>query len=72
MLFRSVQMLVGLFFSEQHTTILASITALGISEKYFAESASFTCDLVFPLHAILDCTTNAFYNTVRTGFVVPC
>mgnify|MGYP007005565988 CR=1 FL=1 len=45
-------MLVGLFFSEQHTTILASITALGISEKYFAESASFTCDLVFPLHAI--------------------
>jgi hypothetical protein len=45
-------MLVGLFFSEQHTTILASKTALGISEKYFAESASFTCDLDFPLHAI--------------------
>ena len=65
-------MLVGLFFSEQHTTILASITGLGISEKYFAESASFTCDLVFPLHAIWIAQQILFYNTVRTGFVVPC
>ena len=40
-------MLVGLF-SEQHTTILASITALGISEKYFAESARNLATWIFP------------------------
>jgi hypothetical protein len=64
-------MLVAFFFSDQHTFFLASITALWISEFFFAKSAKFLATSICGL-MLFGLRNNFFYNTVWPGYVVSC